>query len=57
MGVEIVEARGVSRPLPVQEFTDWTLARIASHGCLEAPAAEGFDAEAFDAAQPAAFTA
>jgi hypothetical protein len=42
----------VSKPLPVQEFTDWTMARIASHGRLDAAATEGVDA-----AQPAAFTA
>lgn len=51
LGCDLIQGYFVSRPLPVQEFTDWTRARIASHGRLEAPAAEGFDA------QPAAFTA
>jgi diguanylate cyclase (GGDEF)-like protein len=52
LGCDLIQGYFVSKPLPVQEFTDWTRARIASHGCLEAPAAE-----AFEAAQPAAFTA
>jgi diguanylate cyclase len=51
LGCDLVQGYFVSKPLPVQEFTDWTRARIASHGRLEAPA------EVFDAAQPAAFTA
>jgi diguanylate cyclase (GGDEF)-like protein len=52
LGCDLIQGYFVSKPLPVQEFIDWTIARIASHGCLETPAAEGFDA-----AQPAAFTA
>jgi diguanylate cyclase (GGDEF)-like protein len=50
LGCDLIQGYFVSKPLPVQEFTDWTMARIASHGRLEAPAAVG-------AAQPAAFTA
>jgi EAL domain-containing protein (putative c-di-GMP-specific phosphodiesterase class I) len=52
LGCDLIQGYFVSKPLPVQEFTDWTMARIASHGCFEVRAAESSDA-----AQPAAFTA
>jgi len=52
LGCDLVQGYFVSKPLPAQEFIDWTKARIASHG----RAAAGADA-ARQAAQPAAFTA
>jgi diguanylate cyclase (GGDEF)-like protein len=52
LGCDLIQGYFVSKPLPVQEFTDWTIARIVSHGNPEVQAPE-----ILGSAQPAAFTA
>jgi diguanylate cyclase (GGDEF)-like protein len=52
LGCDLIQGYFVSKPLPLEQFTDWAMARMASHGRPDAPAAVAFDID-----QPAAFTA